>query len=660
MHRIKALVFALCVFTALPVSAQHLRIYYPDIEQGSSILVVSPTGKAMLIDAGTGIKEVEDHVEEFINDLIDAGVVTTVDYTLASHYDEDHIGRMENVYQLVDLPNTAVAYDRGTFGTVPSTFAYGDYSFGASLFNRTTITANTTINLGGGVTVDCYVVNGDLPNGTSVDISGSGQFENSTSVAVVVRYGDVDVWIGGDLTGNESFGVTDVESDVAPFSGDVDVYTFNHHGSRSSSNQTLLTALAAEVGINQNSASNNFGHPSTEVVNRFLATDDSAGNTPLFYQQNPGNPTDTRSDDTLADGIADCDDTDGAYGLPGTIVLLSDGTSYQVSACGIPATKFAADAGLGTLGDYPPAVRRVLRTPLTPLATETVTVEADIEDEGTFTAEIRYSLDGVVQTPIAMTLQSGNTWSGTIPTQTDGTLVDFRVAATDNLSATNVSATQKYYAGTTTIATLRSNHADGVMNHKGATVRIEGTVTVEPGILHPFVTQTYVQDSTGGVQIFDASLLNNVDRGDVVEFVGLVEQFAGQAEVNIASDFGNTGYTEKSVGTTPAPQVITVAQAGESYEGQLVRINGVTITSGTLPESGNGSITISDNGGVDTLTLRIDGDTDIPGANTPTQSFDIIGVLSQFDSWVPLTSGYQILPRERADILSTEVNHPPS
>jgi len=194
MLRLKALAVLFAILAALPATAQHLRIYYPDIEQGSSTLVVSPTGQAMLIDAGTGIKAVEDHIEDFINDLIDAGIVTSVDYTLVSHYDEDHIGRMENVYQLVPLPGTAVAYDRGTFGGVPSTFAYGDYSFGAGMFNRTTITANTTIDLGGGVTVDAYVVNGDLPNGTSVDISGSGQFENSTSVSVVVRYGDVDRW----------------------------------------------------------------------------------------------------------------------------------------------------------------------------------------------------------------------------------------------------------------------------------------------------------------------------------------------------------------------------------------------------------------------------------------------------------------------------------
>jgi beta-lactamase superfamily II metal-dependent hydrolase len=647
----------LLLFAATAANAQLLRLYYPDIEQGSSTLVVSPTGQALLVDAGTGIKTTDDGVEEFINDLIDAGVVTSLDFTLATHYDEDHIGRMENVFQLVPMAPGAIAYDRGTFGGTPSTFAYSDYSFGASQHNRTTVPVCTVINLGGGVTATVMTINGEVCGSSTIDISASGQFENSASVTVLVEYGDFDVWIGGDLTGNPLKGVTDVESDTGPEVGDVDVYTFNHHGSETSSNATFLGLLKAEVGINQNSASNGFGHPRAVVVNSFLSTPDTDGLTPFFFQQNPGDPADTRSDDTLADAIADCDDVDAAYGLPGTITLLSDGTSYRIHACGIPATTFPADEGLGTLGDYPPAIRRVLRTPQVPLATEGVTVEADVEDAAT--VEIRYWLDGVEQTPVPMTLSSGITYTGTIPAQTDGARIKLRVEATDSSSQTELSPAQGYFSGTTPIATLRINDADGVLVPKRYGVRVEANVTVEPGVFHTFVTQGYAQDATGGVQIFAPDLLAGVDRGDLVEFRGELEQFGGQTEVSLASGFGNVGYAEISAGTTPAPQVVTISQVGEATEGELIRINDVTIVSGTIPESGNANVTITDDGGTSTLTLRIDGDTDIPGANTPTQSFDVIGVGGQFDSWVPLDSGYQVVPRERADLITDEVNHPP-
>ena len=641
---------------AAPAASQHLRIYYPDIEQGSATLVVSPTGKAMLIDAGTGIKAAEDGVEHFINDLMDAGIVASLDYTVATHYDEDHIGRMENVYQKVPLAPGAIAYDRGTFGSTPSTFAYSDYSFGASLHNRTTGTVCTVIDLGGGVTATFMTVNGDVCSGTNVDVTSSGQFENAASLTVLVEYGDVDVWIGGDLTGNPDFGVADVESEAGSPVSDVDIYTLNHHGSRTSSNATFLGLLKAEVGINQNSASNNHGHPNSIIVDRFLNTPDTAGNTPTFYQQNPGNSGDTRSDDSLADGIADCDDTDGAYGLPATMLVIADGTSYRIHACNIAATTYAADEGLGTLGDFPPAIRRALHAPRVPLATETVTIEADLEDVSS--AEIRYDLDGITQTPIAMSLQSGITWSATVPAQLDGVQVEYRIAATDSSAQTELSAEGCYFSGITPIATLRQNDADGVLIPIECGVRIEGNVTVEPGVFHPFVTQAYVQDATGGLQVFDVDL-PSLQRGDLVQYVGETEQFSGMTEVNSAEDFGNFGHTFISSGTAPAPQVITVSQVGEAVEGKLVRINGVTITDGsTIPESGSGSLEISDDGGTTVAELRIDGDTNVPGANTPTQSFDVIGVVSQFDSWVAYTSGYQIIPRDRADFLTSEVNHP--
>ena len=47
-----ALLLWLALTTQTP-GGQNLLDVYPDIEQGSSTLIVSPTGKAVLVDAGT-------------------------------------------------------------------------------------------------------------------------------------------------------------------------------------------------------------------------------------------------------------------------------------------------------------------------------------------------------------------------------------------------------------------------------------------------------------------------------------------------------------------------------------------------------------------------------------------------------------------------------
>lgn len=642
---------------AAPAAGQLLRIVYPDIEQGSATLVVSPTGQALLVDAGTGLSPTDDDVVLLLEDLVARGEVTSLDYVVATHYDEDHIGRLEDVLNFGGVSSTVVTYDRGDFGGTPNTFAFSDYLAAAETHGRTTISPFTTLDLGGGVTVECWAVNGDLRDGSNVDISGSGQFENSASVALVVRYGDFDAWIGGDLTGNPDVGVSDVEGPVSALVGDLDVYTLDHHGSRTSSSATFLSNIKAEVGINQSSVSNNFGHPNTEVVSRFLSTPDTNGQTPRFFQQNPGNPTDSRSDDSLADGIADPDDSTDPLGLPGTLTLLSDGTSYQFYGGAVGPVALSADAGPGTIGDYPPAVRSVSRTPRVPLASEAVSVTAEVSDEGAVTVELRWWLDGAEQAPIAMTAAGGG-WEAMIPAQADGTQVDYRVEATDGLGQVGSGPTAGLYAGVTPIADLRPVDADGVMLTTGYEARVEGNLTVEPGVFHPFVSQIYVQDESGGLQIFDGTLLS-LARGDRVRFVGEVQQFSGQAELNISEAFGNYGATLVSSGTPPDPLVVTTAQVNEDLEGQLVRINDVQVVSGSIPGSGNGVLVVSDDGGATTLTVFIDGDTDIPGAETPTQPFDLIGIAAQFDGRWPYTEGYEIIPRSRADFLSEEVDLPP-
>ncbi len=651
-----AVSFLLLAFSA-PVWAADLRIYFPDIEQGSSTLIVSPTGHALLVDGGSGIRSADDDIAAFVKNLIDVGVVTSLDFVVATHYDEDHIGRLEDVLNAGLMAPGGMVLDRGDLGGTPNTFAFSDYVAAANSHNRTTITPNTTLDLGGGALVHCLVVNGQLPDGSSVDISASNQFENSASVGLLVEFGNFQFWVAGDLTGNEAQSVSPVEAAVAPFIGDVDVYTFHHHGSRTSSTPAFLGSIKAEVGICQNSVDNDFGHPNSEIVTNFLNAQDTFGNVPFFFQQNPGNPGDTRSDDGLADGIADTDDMTEVIGLPGTITLVSDGDSYQVYGGGISPLTLPADQGSGVVGDFPPSLLQVSRSPLVPLSTQAVAVQAQVQDEGAVSVEIRYDLDGVAQTPIPMAL-AGGAYQANIPAQSDGVQVAFRVVATDLLGQVTYSELGGYYSGVTPISTIRVNDANGLLQTAGFAVRVEGNITVEPGIFHPFVSQIYVQDaSQSGVQVFDRTL-EPVGRGDVVQFVGELEQFNGQTEISVAEPFGNFGFTLIGPGTVPAPQVVTVADVGEALEGRLVRINNLTVTAGQIPATGNGNLTVTDDGGLHTATIRIDGDTDIPGANTPVGAFDVIGVVAQSDGTFPYLSFFQITPRERTDFLTNEVNLP--
>ncbi len=162
-----------------------------------------------------------------------------------------------------------------------------------------------------------------------------------------------------------------------------------------------------------------------------------------------------------------------------------------------------------------------------------------------------------------------------------------------------------------------------------------------------------VNKLSGGSYIYQSSLIKPVlEPGDLIQTTGTVTMFNGLLELSgVATEVLAKG---KAV---PTPLVLTISQITdannrEQWESMLVRVNNVSITGGSWPGFGvNANLTIND--GTGSITMRIDSDTDIDGSLPPTGTFDLIATVGQFDSSVPYSSGYQLLPRDRDDVVDT-------
>jgi len=196
----------------------------------------------------------------------------------------------------------------------------------------------------------------------------------------------------------------------------------------------------------------------------------------------------------------------------------------------------------------------------------------------------------------------------------------------------------------------------------GTVVTVTGIVTVPDSVFNTYSTDCYVQDETGGIDIFVSAGLNSglhFKLGDNVTVTGKIAQFNGLTEIGTAlADV--TVVTNSTGNPVPEPLAMTCAQLNASFypnysepnESRLIRINGVQIVGGTWPvvkSSANVSIQISD--GTATVLLYIDKDCGANGTPEPVGYFDVIGVHKQYDTSSPFSSGYEILPRYATDIV---------
>ncbi len=185
----------------------------------------------------------------------------------------------------------------------------------------------------------------------------------------------------------------------------------------------------------------------------------------------------------------------------------------------------------------------------------------------------------------------------------------------------------------------------------GDSVTISGVVTSTN--FRPSGLQYFIQDATGGVQLFNASAGIELNVGDFVIASGTVAQYKGLTELEVADPTNDIQILGSDVSVPAVPLTIDEFLANaEMYEGKLVKLMKVTKapTSADWPAAGSwANITLWHGFGTE-FTMHIDSDTDLDDNPEPTWPVNIVGVGSQYTNSTPANDGYQIMPSFYADI----------
>lgn len=214
-----------------------LSVYFLDVGQGDSEFIVLPDGKTMLIDAGES--DQGSGVKSFIQDL----GYSKIDYIVATHPHSDHIG---------GLPLIISSFDIGEVWAPKVTHTSKTYeAFLDSVINKnlsiTPATQGTIISDENNCQVEILSPN-DSKNYNNL---------NDWSVIIKITY-DTESFL---FTGDASSSVISASNP-----GRINVLKVGHHGSKTSTTNSLIAALQPQWAIIEVGANNDYGHPTEQAL----------------------------------------------------------------------------------------------------------------------------------------------------------------------------------------------------------------------------------------------------------------------------------------------------------------------------------------------------------------------------------------------------------
>jgi beta-lactamase superfamily II metal-dependent hydrolase len=226
-----------------PISDKLLVVSYIDVGQGDSILIQTPNGSNILIDAGTSSYQTK------VSNYLKARGITKIDVLIATHPHADHIGGMSYIIDNFDIGSIympKVSTTTKTYETLLTAIKNKGL-----LIN--TAKAGVVINIDSALSVKLIA-----------PISTSYNDLNQYSAVTKITYGSISFLFMGDAGSASEQEILNSRTDLK-----ADVLKVGHHGSSTSTTQTFLNAVSpkyAVICVGKNS----YGHPTQEVINRLL------------------------------------------------------------------------------------------------------------------------------------------------------------------------------------------------------------------------------------------------------------------------------------------------------------------------------------------------------------------------------------------------------
>ncbi len=238
--------FALGVFSIFVAPSAYseeglLKVVFLDVGQGDATLIESPTGTQILIDGGKDARvlgELQKELGFFDRDL---------DMVVATHPDADHIGGLIDVLDNFEVETILMTENINDTPVRDAFLEAVEKEEAQVLYAR----AGQTYVLGGSATLEVLFPDTDPSNLES----------NLSSIVMQLQYGEIEYLLTGDSP--QSIEEYLVRKGIYLES---EVLKVGHHGSKTSTAETFVSAVRPLYGIISAGRDNTYGHPHYEVT----------------------------------------------------------------------------------------------------------------------------------------------------------------------------------------------------------------------------------------------------------------------------------------------------------------------------------------------------------------------------------------------------------